>query len=63
MISLLEPLVDEFEDSPHWQLAARPVPAAGDYCANSLQRFDKPSSLSRRLLASDLHTSAAATSP
>ena len=22
MILLLEPLVDEFEDSPHWQLAA-----------------------------------------
>jgi hypothetical protein len=35
VILLLEPLVDEFEDSPH--CLTRP----GAWCANSLQRFDK----------------------
>lgn len=48
MILLLEPLVDEFEDSPHWGLAARPAPAHGVCCSSLSPHSSKPSSRNRQ---------------
>jgi len=54
MILLLEPLVDEFEDSPRWALAARRGPVPGDCSANSSPRFAKSLFLNHRSTISDV---------